>query len=82
MTTQENLSKHYFPLTNETYSKCGEGCNKPGLGHPDNDPSTNECGDCALLCCPCAFTIDILILPYKALRRLFRSCFRKRINAV
>ena len=74
-------SEHCFPLTRETRIKCLQGCEKPGLGHPDHDPSANECGDCALLCCPCAFTIDILTLPYRVIRRLFRYCFIKRINA-
>ena len=72
MTTQENSNEHCFPLTRETYIKCGEGCKKPGLGDPQHDPSANECGDCALLCCPCAFIIDLLTLPYRAVRRLFR----------
>ena len=47
MTTQENSNEHCFPLTRETYIKCGEGCKKPGLGDPQHDPSANECGDCA-----------------------------------
>ena len=82
MTTQGEWltsSEHCFPLTEETYINCCKGCNKPGLGHPQHDPSANECADCALMCCPCAFTIDLLTLPYRAFRRLFRYCFLKEL---
>ena len=83
MTTQGEWltsNEHCFPLTRETYIKCGEGCNKPGLGHPQHDPSANECADCALMCCPCAFTIDLLTLPYRAIRRLFMYCLSKTMK--
>ena len=53
------------PLTVETHEKCGEGCDKPGLGSPRHDPYDNKCGDCAILLCPCAFIVDIITSPYR-----------------
>ena len=62
-----------FPLTNETIVKCGEGCDKPGLGHPDHDPYNNACGDCAMFCCPCAFVTDIFTMPFRPFIWLWRK---------
>ena len=54
-----------FPLTNETFIKCSEGCNNPGVSHPAHDPYDNKCGDCALCCCPCAFVTDVFTMPFR-----------------
>ena len=61
-----------FPLTNETFIKCGEGCNKPGLSHPAHDPYDNKCSDCALFCCPCAFVTDVFTMPFRPFVCLWR----------
>ena len=54
----------YFHNTRDTFTQCGNGSNKPGLGHPEHNPNDNRCSDCALLCCPLAFMVDIICLPY------------------
>jgi hypothetical protein len=62
-----------FPLTNETFIKCGEGCDKPGLAHPDHNPYDNSCGDCAMFCCPCAFVTDVFTLPFRTIMWLWKK---------
>lgn len=39
---------------------CCIGCDKPGVGSVDHDPSNNSCNDCALCCFPCNLLCDIL----------------------
>lgn len=39
---------------------CCTGCDKPGIGAVDHDPSNNSCNDCALCCCPCFLIMDII----------------------
>ena len=62
----------YFPNTQDTFTACAEGCNKPGLAHPAHNPYNNRCSDCALVCCPLAFIADIILLPYVLCRRVLR----------
>ena len=70
-----------FPLTNETFIKCGEGCNNPGLSHPAHDPYDNKCSDCALFCCPCAFATDVFTMPFRPFVCLWRR-IRNLSNSV
>ena len=55
-----------LPYTNvkKTFDLCMIGCEKPGIGSNEHDPSDNSCGDCALCCCPCALVLDILCIPF------------------
>lgn len=49
---------------------CEAGCDKPGLGSKDHDPSQNSCGDCDLCCLPIYIVIDtIFFIP-----RVFGFC--------
>ena len=54
-----------LPLTRQTFVDCSEGCDKPGVGSPNHDPYDQDCSDLAVCCCPCAFTIDIITLPFR-----------------
>ena len=56
-----------FPETNGTFSSCSEGCNKPGLGSPSHNPYDNKLSDCALICCPCTFILDLVTCPYRSI---------------
>ena len=70
-----------FPLTHQTFVDCSEGCDKPGVGSPNHDPYDKDCGDLALCCCPCAFTIDFVSLPFRLFSWLWRKIRRsKRSN--
>ena len=69
----------------ETYVNCGEGCRKPGLGSPSHDPYNDRCSDCALICCPCAFGLDIITIvlypitcPLKFIYRKY--CSKNKLN--
>ena len=44
----------------QSWDYCCIGCDKPGPGSPEHNPSNNACSDCGLLCTPCALVIDIL----------------------
>ena len=58
------MEDHYprRPYTNSQLAcyNCEEGCDKPGIGHPQHDPGKNKCGDCDLCCIPIYIPIDIL----------------------
>lgn len=59
----DNHKFSLFPLVNNTIENCCIGCDKPGPGSMDHDPSQNSCTDWALCCSPCAFVIDVLSFP-------------------
>ena len=42
---------------------CCIGCDKPGVGSMEHNPSNNSCNDFALCCCPCSLIADILCCP-------------------
>ena len=76
----------YFPLTNKLYNICQNECAKPGPGHPNHDPNDASCDDvCAGICCPAAFSLDIVFMPFRMIGRGFLwvgrrccCCFRKK----
>ena len=65
-TSNENTSKcQYYPRIPYTHAQqsmdyCCIGCDKPGIGSNQHDPSDNSCNDMCLCCCPCALILDIL----------------------
>jgi hypothetical protein len=50
-----------FPYTHteKIFDICCLECDKPGIGSKEYIPN-NTCNDCALLCCPVSFVLDIL----------------------
>ncbi len=54
-----------FPLTAKTYNNCCIGCDKPGLGASNHNPSQNRISDCAFWCSPVAFVIDLISSPFR-----------------
>ncbi len=71
----------YCLLSNSTIDSCCEGCDKPGLGSKDHDPSQNSCSDCALVCYPCAIIADLLCCPYRTYFNLRLKCLSCRSNS-
>jgi len=59
-----------FNLTRKACQSCGEGCDKPGLAHPQHNPYDNSCGDCAMICAPLTLVIDLIMLPLLPFRLL------------
>ncbi len=51
----------YF-LTSFTYVNCSTGCDKPGIGSQEHNPSNNEYSDCALVYLPCTLVFDFSML--------------------
>ena len=71
----------FFPLVNNTIENCCIGCDKPGIGAADHNPSDNSCNDCALLCCPVAFVIDLITMPCRCYNLFsFKCCCKKNEN--
>ena len=62
MTCTEQTTRP-FNLTRKAFKSCADGCDKPGLSHPNHDPYDVNCGDCAIFCTPCTFIIDSITLP-------------------
>ena len=54
-----------FPLTKAAYNNCCIGCDKPGLGASNHDPSQNSIQDCAFCCSPLTFVIDLITYPFR-----------------
>ncbi len=73
MTSTEETIR-LFNLTRKTITDCGEGCDKPGVGSPNHDPYDNDCKDCAMMCCPFALVIDLIMLPTLPFRCLYKRC--------
>ena len=44
----------------QSIDNCCIGCDKPGIGSNDHDPSQNSCKDFDLCCFPCSLVLDIL----------------------
>ena len=64
---QENEKKECkckckFPYTHiqQQFDYCMIGCDKPGVGSNEYNPSEKSCSDNALCCCPCGLVLDIL----------------------
>ena len=77
--TESPDSMRLFHLTRTTITNCDEGCDKPGVGSASHNPYDNNCdSDCAIVCCPCAFVIDIIMLVCTPLRYLYRKCHKSR----
>ena len=66
----------YCLLTNNACDLCCEGCDKPGLGSADHDPSNNSCDDCALVCLPCTLIGDFLCFPYRLYFNVKLRCYK------
>ena len=49
-----------YTHTQRAFENCCIGCEKPGIGSINPDPSRNCCSDCALLCTPFTIIADIL----------------------
>ena len=56
---KEGHPKCPYTYTQHTIDSCCIGCDKPGIGSPEHNPSDNSCSDCALFYCPCALVLDI-----------------------
>lgn len=54
-----------FPLTAKAYNNCCIGCDKPGLGASNHDPSQNSILDCAFFCSPVTVVIDLISYPFR-----------------
>ena len=67
-----------FNLTRKACQSCGEGCDKPGLAHPQHNPYDNSCGDCAMFCAPCTIVIDLIMLPLLPFMLLNKRCRQAR----
>ncbi|VVU94419.1 hypothetical protein CPAV1605_141 [seawater metagenome] len=62
-------SKHYprcpYWHSQERFDACCFGCDKPGIGSNEHNPSDNDCcNDCGIICLPCALVLDILCCPF------------------
>jgi hypothetical protein len=64
----QNSCDEHYPRCPYTHSEkacdnCCIGCDKPGIGAVDHNPSDNACSDCALFCLPIDILADILCCP-------------------
>ena len=73
-----------FPLTTTAYNNCCIGCDKPGLGASNHDPSQNSIKDCAFCCSPLTAVIDLMTYPFRlccfgVLRGRRVGCYKKPV---
>ena len=78
--SNEDLNFCYF--VNSTWDDCCYGCDKPGIGAENHNPADNQCSDCALLCCPCAFICDIFCFVPRCFKRTKNRCCSKTNDSV
>ncbi len=56
-----------MPITSATFDVIGTDCNH-SFGSGEGD-----CGSCCIFCIPCTGTFDCILLPFRALFRLFKK---------
>ena len=56
----------YFPFSNKTGNMCMECLNTPDRGD-------THCKECSILLLPFAITIDIIILPFRGFKYLYKK---------
>jgi hypothetical protein len=57
---QKHHPRRPYTHSEQACDYCCIGCDKPGIGSNQHDPSNNSDKDCALICLPLCIVFDVL----------------------